>query len=336
MCLVFFAASCKKEKGTEATTQPAENYTFTTPQGFPVSIYDFSNNTPTKAGFELGRMLFYDPILSKDSSTSCGTCHKQYAAFADAGHDISHGIYNLQGNRNSPAIFNTAWWPSFFWDGGVVHIEVQPIAPITNPVEMDETLPGIIAKLKTHPTYPAMFKAAYGTDTITTQAIMRAFAQFMGLMISSQSKYDKVKNGEAAFTTDEQAGYTLFKSNCATCHSEPLFTDFSFSNNGLDSIFKDSGRYRITKNASDMGKFKVPSLRNIELTFPYMHDGRFAQLSDVISHYNGGIKTSATLDSRLNKTPAFTPAQTEQLIAFLKTLTDKSFTTDKRFSEPVK
>lgn len=333
--LLLLAASCKNEDKNNAPPQQM-GYEFTKPANFPEPVYQFTNNTPTQAGFELGRALFYDPLLSKDSSTACGTCHKQYAAFADAGHAVSHGIKSQLGNRNSPAIFNTAWWPTFFWDGGSTHIELQPIGPITNPIEMDESLVGVIEKLNRSTKYPSMFKAAYGSDTITTQGIMRAFAQFMGLMVSNQSKYDKVQRGETSFTADEQEGYTLFKANCATCHAEPLFTDFSFRNNGLDTAFEDEGRRRITLSDGDLGKFKVPSLRNIALTGPYMHDGRFDNLEDVVNHYTNGIKASATLDAQLTAPIVLNATQKTQLIAFLKSLSDNSFIADTRFSEPVK
>lgn len=329
----LFFSSCKgKEKAEPA---PADDFGFVKPADFPAPVYDFKDNKVTREGFELGRQLFYDPILSKNNTISCGTCHKQYGAFADPGHDVSHGIHDQQGTRNSPPIFNTAWWPTFFWDGGVVHIEQQPMGPITNPLEMDETLAGVVEKLKKHTQYPAMFRAAYGSDTITTQGIMRAMAQFMGMMVSNQSKYDKVKRGEATFTADEQAGYNLFKANCATCHTEPLFTDFSYSNNGLDTVFTDEGRKRITNNNGDLGKFKVPSLRNIERTFPYMHNGKFLTLNGVVDHYVNRIKQSPTLDSRLQTPIQLTPQQQQQLILFLHTLTDYTFINDKRFSEPV-
>lgn len=332
---ILFLSACKPDKAPD--TPPVSNdYVFKQPDGFPTPVYDFKNNTVTQAGFELGRKLFYDPALSKDSTISCGTCHKQYAAFSDVGHHVSHGINSLLGTRNSPALFNMAWSPTFFWDGGVTHLELQPLAPITNPVEMDETMAGVVTKISNIAAYRPMFKAAFGSDTVTTQAIMRAFAQFMGMMVSNQSKYDKVLRGEASFTSDEQAGYVLFKDNCAACHTEPLFSDFSFRNNGLDTVFTDEGRKHITQLNADLGKFKVPSLRNVAITFPYMHDGRFETLEEVIVHYTNGIKNSATLDNALKTPIVLTSTQKAQLIVFLKTLTDNTFITDKRFSEPVK
>ncbi len=333
--LLVFLSACKPDKAPDAPPL-ANDYVFKQPAGFPAPVYDFKSNTVTQAGFELGRKLFYDPALSKDSTISCGTCHKQYAAFSDVGHHISHGIQSRLGTRNSPALFNMAWSPTFFWDGGVTHLELQPLAPITNPVEMDETMAGVVTKISNIAAYRPMFKAAFGSDTVTTQAIMRSLAQFMGMMVSHQSKYDKVLRGEATFTPDEQAGYVLFKNNCAACHTEPLFTDFSFRNNGLDTAFTDEGRKHITLQNADLGKFKVPSLRNAAITFPYMHDGRIETLEDVMEHYTKGIKNSPTLDNVLKTPIVLTPTQKAQLILFIKTLTDNTFITDKRFSEPVK
>ncbi len=304
------------------------------PQGFPPPVYTFENNPLTQNGFELGRKLFYDPILSLDSSTSCGSCHQQFAAFAHFDHAVSHGINNLLGTRNAPALYNLAWQQAFMWDGGVNHIEVQPLAPITNPVEMDETLPHVIQKLQAHPKYPALFKSAFGSDSITSQNMFRAFAQFMGMLNSYQSKYDEYVAGTTTLSADEMEGLQLFRQkNCTACHSEPLFTDLSYRNNGLDSVFADSGRAHITFLSDDLGKFKAPSLRNVAVTKPYMHDGRFEKLSDCLEHYNSGIKQSSTLDPQLASGIALSQDEKNKIISCLNTLTDNKFITDKRFSE---
>jgi cytochrome c peroxidase len=308
---------------------------FYIPDGFPDPVYKFQNNPVTSAGFALGKKLFYDPILSRDSTIACGSCHQQFVAFAHSDHKLSHGIDNLLGNRNSPALYNIAWFPNFMWDGGVNHLEVQPLAPIGNPVEMDETLPNIIVKLKRSSSYPGMFDAAFGSDTITTQAIMRAMAQFMGSMISANSKYDKYLAGKESFTNAELSGLQIFRAKCESCHKEPLLTDMSFRNNGLDSYFSnDPGRAKITTLSQDSGLFRVPSLRNIVLTFPYMHDGRFEKLMDVMNHYNSGIQSSSTLDPLLssNSIP-LTLAEKNDLITFLGTLTDYTFINDSQFKE---
>lgn len=339
---IFVLSQCKKDKAAPseepAPSTPSPYISFNVPQGWPAPVYNFQNNTLSEKGFVLGRALFYDTRLSSDSSTSCGTCHQQFAAFANGGHALSHGVNNLLGNRNSPGIFNAAWIPLFMWDGGINHIENQPIGPITNPVEMAETLNNVYVKLRRSGTYPAMFKDAFGDTMINTQRMTRAIAQFMGAMVSSNSKYDKVKRGDAgvSFTSAEQNGYTLFQNKCASCHAEPLFTDYSFRNNGLvyNTTLNDSGRAHVTGLATDRNKFKVPSLRNIALTSPYMHDGRFSTLQDCLDHYIAGVQSTQNLDPLLVSGIALTTQEKADLISFLQTLTDNSFITDSRFAEP--
>lgn len=312
-------------------TQPL----FYQPEGFPATSGQLNDNPVTYYGFTLGKKLFYDPILSVDSTVSCGTCHQQWGAFSNLDHKLSHGINDLEGTRNSPPLFNLAWHSNFFWDGGSSHIDMQPISPITNPVEMNENLPNVLVKLRRSIYYPAMFQKAFGSDTITTQGMTRALAQFMSSLISANSKYDKVKAGTATLTPDEQSGYNLFKAKCESCHKEPLMTDLNFRNNGLDLYFaNDPGRARITLQPSDSGKFKVPSLRNIAVTYPYMHDGRLNSLSKVIDHYRSGIVQSSTIDPLLSSgNMVISDAEKQQLILFLNTLTDPVFLSDKRFSE---
>ncbi len=308
---------------------------FYIPDGFPEPVYKFQDNAVTPAGFALGKKLFYDPILSRDSTVSCSSCHQQFAAFAQSDHKLSHGVDNLLGNRNSPGLYNIAWFPNFMWDGGVNHLEVQPLAPIANPVEMDETMPNVLVKLKRSNSYPGLFKSAFGSDTITTQAMMRAMAQFMGSMISADSKYDRYEAGKVNLTSAELNGLQLFRAKCESCHKEPLLTDMSFRNNGLDTYFtKDPGRATITTIPQDSGLFRVPSLRNVVLTFPYMHDGRFEKLMDVMNHYSSGIQPSNTLDPILAAGGIpLTISEKNDLIAFLGTLTDYTFIRDIRFKE---
>jgi cytochrome c peroxidase len=327
--LIIFTSCRKSDSSLE--DEPIKFYI---PEGFPQASYNFNNNPLTQKGFELGRKLFYDPILSKDNSISCGNCHQQYVAFAHAEHKLSHGINGLLGTRNSPALFNIAWQNEFFWDGGSNNIEVQPIGPITNPVEMDESIANVILKLKNSSVYPVLFKSAFGTDTITSQRMLKALAQFMNAMISADSKYDNYRNGTATFTSSELSGLALFRQHCEACHKEPLFSDFKYRNNGLDSQFlRDPGRARITLDPQDSGKFKVPSLRNIDLTGPYMHDGRFSTLSKVIDHYLNGIQQSSTLDPILATGFTLNAQEKSDLLSFLSTLTDNKFISDKRFSE---
>jgi cytochrome c peroxidase len=329
--LVVFSAIT----GCSENDDPAYKPFFYIPDGFPQPVYQFKNNGVTPAGFALGKKLFYDPLLSRDSTIACGSCHQQFVAFAHSDHNVSHGIDNLLGTRNSPALFNIAWFPNFMWDGGVNHLEVQPLAPIANPVEMDESLSNVLIKLKRSSTYPALFKAAFGSDTITTQAMTRAMAQFMGSMISANSKYDRYVNGNASLTTGELKGLQVFRAKCESCHKEPLLTDMSFRNNGLDLSFaKDPGRAMITTLPQDSGLFRVPSLRNIVLSYPYMHDGRLNTLMDVLNHYSSGIKQSSTLDPLLTSgSIPLTSQEKNDLIAFFGTLTDYTFIRDKRFKE---
>lgn len=302
------------------------------PEGWPTPVYNFSNNPLTADGFTLGRYLFYDPILSSDNTISCGSCHQQFSAFANAGHDVSHGVNGLLGTRNTPAIQNVNWLPAFMHDGGINHIEVMPLGPITNPVEMNETMANVVAKLSASGKYKQLFTKAYGDDMVNSQRIFRAIAQFMGTMYSYNSKYDKVKSGDESFTAQEQAGYTLFVQKCSSCHKEPLFSDYDYRNNGLVA-YVDSGRAHITGNASDRYKFKTPSLRNIEKTAPYMHDGRFYTLDQCLNHYISGIVNSPTLDPTLVGGINLSTQDKSDIIEFLKTLTDTKFLTDPRYSE---
>jgi cytochrome c peroxidase len=327
-------SGCKKDDDPDTT--PADPIKFEIPAGFPAPVYQFANNAVTDQRFELGRKLFYDPILSRNNTISCGSCHQQGGAFAHIDHRLSHGIDGLTGNRNSPPIFNLAWSTHFFWDGGVNHIEVQPINPIQNPVEMDETLANVINKLRASATYRDLFKQAYGSDSITSQNMLRAIAQFMAVMVSANSKYDKYTRGQAGgeMTAQELSGLQIFRQKCASCHTEPLFTDNSFRNNGLDAQFSsDPGRFTITLNPADSGKFKVPSLRNVEVSFPFMHDGRFQTLAQVLDHYSSGIVSSSTLDPSLAGGIPLTASEKADLIKFLRTLTDHTFINNPRFSE---
>lgn len=305
------------------------------PPGWPTPFYNYNNNTLTADGFTLGRTLFYDPILSSDNTISCGSCHQQFAAFSHSGHDVSHGIFGLLGTRNAPVIQNLNWNTSFMHDGGINNIEVMPLGPITNPIEMNETMTSVVSKLSLSTKYKRLFTNAFGDDVVTSQRIFKAMAQFMGTIYSYNSKYDMVKLGKSTFSGQEQAGYNTFVQKCASCHKEPLFTDHEFRNNGLsvNVQYNDSGRARITGNALDKYKFKTPTLRNIEKSGPYMHDGRFTSLDQCINHYSSGITTSTTLDPLLTNGISLSAQEKADIKAFLKTLTDTKFLTDSRYSE---
>ncbi len=308
------------------------------PLGWPKPPTDiFKLNPLTEEGFQLGKKLFYDGRLSRDGNFPCASCHQQFAAFATYDHQFSHGFNNSFSVRNAPALFNLAWMKEMHWDGGINHIEVQPLAPITNAKEMAENIGNVLKKLSVDSVYHRMFAAAFGDTTINSQRMLKALSQFMGSIQSYNSKYDQVKRGEASFTLAEQNGYATFQANCNTCHAEPLFTDNSFRNNGLslDPFFQDKGRMGITGNPADSLAFKVPSLRNIQFTGPYMHDGRIFSLSQVVAHYQTGIDTNQpTLDPLLKKRISITSQEKRDLIDFLQTLTDQVLLHDTRFEQP--
>ena len=308
---------------------------FQIPKGWPKPNYDFSKNPLTEEGFQLGRQLFYDPILSKDSTISCASCHLQATGFTHVDHSLSHGIDGKIGTRNSMTMMNLAWSKTFMWDGGVNHLDVQPLNPITSPVEMDETLANVVNKLQKSDKYKSLFFSAFGDENITGQRVLKALSQFELLLVTANSKYDKVMRKEAVFTEQEQNGYQLFNNNCASCHTEPLFTNGKYENNGipLDTTLNDIGRQRITEKSEDYLKFKVPTLRNIQFTNPYMHDGRFKKLTEVIKHYNS-LGNHKNLPKQLQNPMNLTDNERVDLVAFLLTLTDTEFLFDKRFSYP--
>lgn len=329
---------CKPEPSlTVALPDSSLLISFGIPINWPQPSYSFQDNMLTQQKFELGRKLFYEVRLSRDNTQSCGSCHAQFAAFSHLDHSLSHGIDGSFGLRNAPGLFNLAWKPAYFWDGGVTNLENQPQNPIENPVEMDLPLSEAVSRLNSDANYKKLFGEAFGAQTITSQMMFKALAQFMGTMVSSNSRYDKHIRGEQGgeFNAQEIQGLSLFRDKCATCHKEPLFTDHSYRNNGLapDPYLLDSGRAAITASPDDRFKFMVPSLRNVTLTRPYMHDGRFTTLDAVLEHYRTGIVISTTLDPALTGSIQMTDQQKEDLIAFLKTLADETFVRDKRFAE---
>lgn len=337
-CLLVGLQGCK----WRVEPLPSPPVEFKVPATFPPPVYTLQNNTVTTAGFELGKALFYDGILSRDGTISCGSCHQQFAGFAHQDHDVSHGIDNQLGTRNSPALVNLAWNTSFFWDGGVTHLDLFSIAPIENPIEMDEKMGNVLQKLQNSSRYPAMFERAFGSKEINTANTMKALSQFMVMLVSANSKYDKMRRGELALSPDENAGLAIFRQKCATCHAGELFTDNSFANNGLPlnppTAFNDQGRYLVTQQPSDRFKFKVPTLRNIEKTAPYMHDGRIATLAQAIAHYNAPANTP-NVDIRLRQLPfgglgiPLSPDERNKIVLFLKTLTDEGFLKNPLFAE---
>lgn len=297
------------------------------PDYFPKPEYDFSKNPLTPAKTELGRILFYDPILSKDNSVSCASCHSPYNAFAHTDHDLSHGINDQIGTRNAPALFNLAWQKTFMWDGAINHLDMQALAPISDATEMGESIEGVVKKLQEKPLYPSLFFNAFQDSTITGEHVLKALSQFQLTLVSANSKYDQVQNGTAEFTEQEKNGYKLFQQNCNSCHTEPLFSSYEFANNGLaiDTTLNDFGRWKITQKSSDSLKFKIPTLRNLSFTHPYMHDGRFRKLHKVLNHYTKQLQQSPTIAEGLKKNLVLTSNEKTDLIAFLLTLNDKEF-----------
>ena len=276
---------------------------FFVPQGWPKPRYTFENNPLSLEGFELGRSLFYDPILSKDSTVSCASCHLQYTAFAHVDHPTSHGVDSRVGKRNAPGLMNLAWTPYFHWDGGVLSLNSQAVNPITHPDEMGSDLATVLFKLKRQIDYAAAFKKVFGTEDIKTHHVLKALAQFTVSLVSYNSKYDQMKRNEVEFNEQEKKGYALFLSHCNQCHREPLFTNYELKANGIgvNSALVDSGRANITGKEKDAFLFRVPTLRNVEYSFPYMHDGRFNKLKKVVVHYAQPADWNFPISSELRK-----------------------------------
>jgi cytochrome c peroxidase len=310
------------------------------------------DNPLTITGVQLGRMLFYEKNLSKDGSQACADCHKQKDAFTD-NRQFSIGVEGLPGKRQAMLVMNLAWHRnSFFWDGRAALLRDQALMPIQDPLEMNETLDNVMAKLSADKRYTDQFIRAFGDATVTPERIALALEQFMFTVISNNSKYDQWEHGHATLTDSEERGRKLFFQNfdpdgtekgaqCYHCHSGHNFTIDDYVNNGLDSdaTLTDFGLENATHNPADRGKFKVPSLRNVALTAPYMHDGRFATLEEVINHYDHGVKKSATVDVLLQVNQQTEGLQlTEQdkadLVAFLKTLTDLDFIKNPDYQKP--
>ena len=311
------------------------------PANFPAMVYGLARNQPDQATFELGRRLFYDSRLSRSGTVACASCHQQRRAFTD-GRALAVGAGGRLSPRNAPALQNLRWRHGFMADGGVLGLELQALAPLTSKAEMDTPLADALARLNADPAYRQRFEAIYGPGKIDTPQFLRALAQFTAALTSTNSRYDKHVRHEAgsALTAPELRGQALFQAKCSGCHATDLFTDESFRNNGLDRTFaRDSGRAHITARPTDRGRFKVPSLRNVARTAPYMHDGRFATLPQVITHYAHGVQPSPTLDPLLRQPNgrlgiSLSDTQQADLLAFLNTLTDQEFLTDQRLTPP--
>lgn len=310
------------------------------------------DNPVTIEGASLGRFLFYDPVLSSDSSLSCSGCHNQKYAFSDAAIAFSKGVNGKIQTRNTMPLFNLAWHPAFFYDGRVKTLEDQVSHPIraTNEMNMDWSV--LLQKLNSNTFYSSKFRNVFNSNTIDSIQVKKALAQFLRTLVSYQSDFDKVLAGKRKFSEEERKGLFVLSSqtrgDCLHCHpadGNPLVTTFSYSNNGLDAVYdnagyKDKGRGGVTGIEKDNGKFMVPSLRNILLTAPYMHDGRFKTIEEVLDFYSTGVHQSANIDSKMGfayqKGVKLTEEEKKDVIAFLKTLTDSVFITKKEFGDPFK
>jgi cytochrome c peroxidase len=352
LCALVLAACQRKEDIVEdppAAFDPA-------PYQLNVGLFPMpelpADNLPTVAGVQLGRMLFYEKMLSRDGSQACADCHQQVDAFSDI-RRFSIGVEQQPGKRQAMAIFNLAWHKNgLFWDGRAATLREQALKPIQDPLEMNETLDRVVDKLQGSKTYTDQFIRAFGDDAVSSERVGLALEQFMFTMISNNAKFDRFQRGEVSLTAEEERGRQLFfaefdpfgsekGAECFHCHGGFNFTNDQFMNNGLDDDagLTDEGRSLVTHDPADRGRFKVPSLRNIAMTPPYMHDGRFATLEEVIEHYNTGVKHSATVDElmQFNLQPGglqMTAQDKADMVAFLKTLTDTQYTQNPIFSSP--
>ena len=304
-------------------------------------------NPLTPAGLALGRALFFDTLLSGNNEVSCATCHQPLLGFADGLVLNDTGVTGEPTLRHSPALMFLAWMDAYFWDGGGADLESQAFAPLVEEGEMGQDLEELMEELASHPSYPARFDAAF-EDGLTLANVVRALAQFQRTLISVDAPFDRHMRGEdRSLDHAARRGYGVFAAYCMGCHQGVAFTDYSYRNNGLDASFPDDdlmvawGRGRITMNPDDKGKFKVPSLRNVTVTAPYMHDGRFKTLREVLDHYRFGVQDSPTLDSQLRRADGklgfpLTDADVTDLLAFLASLYDEGFINDVAYRDAIR
>jgi cytochrome c peroxidase len=357
LALPLFICSCSSDKDDPDAEVVPDNkptpYTLHLPATLPKSFIIPADNPLTVEGVDLGRHLFYETRLSRNNTMSCGSCHQQPLAFTD-GKALSTGINRLQTKRGSMSLANMLWFSQFNWDGSATSLEEQALKPLEDPLEMHQPVAEAVNKLQQTERYPPMFEKAFGSATITKENILKALAQFQRTLISGNSRYDRYLQKKEVFTPDEVEGMALFMThpdpstntrggNCGDCHGGVLLTTRTFHNNGLDFEPKDNGLGDISGKATDNGKFKSPSLRNIALTAPYMHDGRFKTLEEVLDHYNEHIRfNTPNLDPLITEASnmpngrslGLTSEEKRKIIAFLHTLTDTTFINDKRFSNP--
>ncbi|TXK46936.1 cytochrome-c peroxidase [Pontibacter qinzhouensis] len=344
--VALLLVACTPQQEPEEQVR-AKRYDLQVPANFPLPEYS-AYNPLSEEGVELGRMLFYDKRLSGNNQLSCASCHHQELAFTDGHSSSKRGATGEQLLRHSPGLANMAWMEGLFWDGGSKNLESQAFGPITAPDEMNQNLQELVSELQAVPAYVDKFREVFNDD-IKSAYIGRALAQFQRTLVSANSRYDKYMRQEPGgqLSDLELQGLHVVEQKCGSCHTAPLFTDNHYHNNGLDSDFSRDdferiyqGRFRITHNPADVGKFKTPTLRNILLTAPYMHDGRFKTIEEVLEHYTKGVQQSPTLDAAFKNTATretgltLTPSEKKAILAFLETLTDDEFIQDKKFASP--
>lgn len=327
-------------------------------EGWPKPILVFSNGVNVDAEIALGRVLFYDESLSADGKVSCGSCHTSYTAFAHVDHKLSHGVFDREGRRNAPALMNLAWQSGFMWDGAIQHLELQSMAPIAAHTEMGMSLQDYLNGIKQNPRYQTLFALAYPNQPISLPLALKAIARFELTFVSDQSRYDSMRRQQISFTQQENRGYALFQKFCAACHSEPLFTRPGYEYNGwadglngMDSAGVgvsglDRGRALVTGLVNDAYHMKIPTLRNVEVSFPYMHNGGFQSLYQVVKNYSGkrlvvrgdgggsGISGDSGEGQRKVIDISLDANERVDLVAFLMTLTDRKFLYSKDFVDP--
>ena len=327
-------------------------------EGWPKPILVFSNGVNVDAEIALGRVLFYDESLSADGKVSCGSCHTSYTAFAHVDHKLSHGVFDREGRRNAPALMNLAWQSGFMWDGAIQHLELQSMAPIAAHTEMGMSLQDYLNGIKQNPRYQSLFAVAYPNQPISLPLALKAIARFELTFVSDQSRYDSMRRQQISFTQQENRGYALFQKFCAACHAEPLFTRPGYEYNGwadglkgIDSVgvgvsVLDRGRALVTGLVADAYHMKIPTLRNVEVSYPYMHNGGFQTLYQVVKNYSGkrlvvrgdgggsGISGDSGEGHRKVVEISLDANERVDLVAFLMTLTDRKFLYSKDFVDP--
>jgi len=342
-------SSCRDDEVLTDIAYEPQPYEVVTPEGYPrLEVPD--DNPMTQAGGALGRELFYDPILSGDGSMSCASCHKQELAFTD-NLAVSTGIDGIAGRRSAMSLVDVGFfYRGLQWDGKITTLEEQALLPVEDPIELHHTWPNVVEKFREHEEYPTLFRQAFGIEKgseITKELAAKAIAQFERSLVSSgNSRYERALVGRADLTDEEIMGFEIYfdqnselpDGQCFHCHGGPLFTDNDYRNNGLDTApefdsFKDLGRGEITGVRSDNGKFRTTSLKNIELTAPYMHDGRFSTLEEVLDHYISGGHPSINKDALMDSID-LDNKEKAAVIAFLRTLTDEDFINNPTYSNP--